>query len=392
MNNNLNVFEQLFGKQGEVKVESLESDKNFCTGVFQNGMFEKRITPIGQFVRQVNNVEIPYLTQKCQTSFVLSLPKVPIGMLHAIHKFYAHVLSVIKSEVAVQIFWDTEEKKYVFNVPKQIVAGASIKYTRNEGMWINKRYLCVVNSHSHCAFNAFFSGTDTADEVNACTFLVLGHVDKDTPSIAFRAGCNGSFADLNLSDVFDVLDDTPYEISIDNVANLTENKSVSLVGNASVPWYARHHSQKYTVNTKQNSLVSVSKAYAYDDDQDYMRFMSHGGASSYYEDLDYDNLIANWESDVLEYESIKPIHQLQINDKKSLQDFQTAFNLFAQSTLNNPDTSDIGMLIIADFVMLMDNLNYEPVETLKAIFDEYDRTMKQSELNEFFSYVCQSIG
>ena len=60
MQTNLNAFEQLFGKQGEAKVESLESDKNFCTGIYQNGVFERRVTPLGYFVRQVKSHQSRY--------------------------------------------------------------------------------------------------------------------------------------------------------------------------------------------------------------------------------------------------------------------------------------------------------------------------------------------
>lgn len=397
MQTNLNAFEQLFGKQGEAKVESLESDKNFCTGIYQNGVFERRVTPLGYFVRQVTTNETLYLTQKCTPSFVMTLPKIPVGMLHAIHKFYAHVLSVIKSEVAAQIFWDTVDQKYLLNIPKQTVAGASISYKRDEGMWADKRYICAVNSHSHCAFNAFFSGTDTADEVNACTFLVLGNVNKDMPSIAFRAGCNGSFVNLNLSDVFDVLDTSTYEVSLDEMTKLTESKNVPATVSAGVPWYAKYLAQNNTgtkvVTTTAGGKKTRLFGNDFTDDQDYLRFMADGShLYSSGRDTDYDQIISDWESDILEYEGMDVYTPLGFADKQSLKAFQDAFDLFAQSTLTNPDTSDVGMLLISDFVSLLDNLNYSPLEALKALYDEYDRMLKQDELNEFLSYVCMTVG
>ena len=47
---------------------------------------------------------IPYLSSKCDPSFSLSLPKLPIGIYNEILRFFRDIYNTIKSEVYVGVF------------------------------------------------------------------------------------------------------------------------------------------------------------------------------------------------------------------------------------------------------------------------------------------------
>lgn len=144
-----NLAQALFGNQGEALVESLESDKKFCLGLFSNGLWEKRKTQVGEFVHQVHKMDIGYLKTPCSPSFSLSLPKIPAGIFVSIVAFFRKILQSVKSEVAVQVFWDTEKQEYEVYVPEQQVASASIKFARDKGPMIDPKKVWVLDIHSH---------------------------------------------------------------------------------------------------------------------------------------------------------------------------------------------------------------------------------------------------
>ena len=64
----------LFGGRGEAKIESTESEKDFCVGLFQDGIYERRNTLIGSFVYKKNDIKTPYLTKMGEESFEYKLP------------------------------------------------------------------------------------------------------------------------------------------------------------------------------------------------------------------------------------------------------------------------------------------------------------------------------
>ncbi len=220
-----NAAYALFGSQGECKIESLESDKKFCTAMFNNGIWEKRITHIGKFVHCVSPISIPYLQTTCQPSFELSLPKLPVGIYNEILRFFRDIYNNIKSEVYVGVFWNLATLDYELYVPEQQVAGASISYKRNEGSFVDTNLVHVMDVHSHANFGAGFSGTDTADEISTKLFGVIGNVISNV-SMAWRAGCNQKFVTLTFDDIFDRTSDKTYSIPDSVKSKITEFKRV----------------------------------------------------------------------------------------------------------------------------------------------------------------------
>lgn len=395
----VNVFEALFGKQGEVKIESLESDLKFCTGIFKNGTFERRITPIGEFIRQVNNTEIPYLNLECKPSFNMSLPKIPIGMLFALEKFYIHVAQTIKSEVVAQIYWDLQDKKYVFHVPIQEVTGATVRFNRETGFFVDSRYVCVCNSHSHNTFSAFFSGVDDRNEIDTCTYLVIGNVTSPQRTYALRAGCNASYTTMLLSDLFDFNDlSDHYEISHNEMIKITEKPPTVFVGgaNSRVYSYGKTNPQGIQITRQNGSNYLSNQAIG---------TPNLGGRTVIEDPFDYEGSIY----DMYEmYENVPfledtsmytPAGRQWAYDKytageslyaSDLNRFGQAFNMLADAINDDPNASDVGYTFIYDIVELYEALNFEPLDVMKTFFDNFYVHLKQSDIESFAQYIMQT--
>ncbi len=197
----------LFGGRGEAKIESTDSEKDFCVGMFQDGIYERRNTLIGSFVYKKNDIKTPYLTKEGESSFEYKLPKPPKGMLLAIAGFFREIMAEMRnSEVMVQIWWNKKKEEYSLYVPVQQVAGASIQFKHSEELQNDTDMVWIFDIHSHNNMGAFFSGTDSADEISTRVFGVLGKLGQQDFQSSWRAGVNGNFNKLELDDLWDDTD------------------------------------------------------------------------------------------------------------------------------------------------------------------------------------------
>jgi PRTRC genetic system protein A len=195
----------LFGGEGEVKVESTESDRKFCLGVFADAIYERRNTPIGSFVHVKHAIKTPYLTTVGTPSFTLELPKPPVGLLSGVATFFRKIMRTMSNcEVMVQIYWCISEEKYKIYVPVQRVSGAAISFDHSTDLQNNPDMYWVFDIHSHNTMGAFFSGTDSADEKSTRVFGVLGKLNQTEFASVWRAGVNGKFVAQTKEDVWDM--------------------------------------------------------------------------------------------------------------------------------------------------------------------------------------------
>ena len=90
------------------------------------------------------------------------------------------------------------------------VQKATIAATHSQELQGNpQRYIWVLDIHSHNTMGAFFSGTDSADEISTRVFGVMGQISKGTTqrvnfTCKWRAGVNGKFVELNAADIWDM--------------------------------------------------------------------------------------------------------------------------------------------------------------------------------------------
>jgi PRTRC genetic system protein A len=224
----------LFGSKGEVKIESTDSEKQYCVGIFSDGSWEKRITDVGIFVTKRDDFKIPYLSKAGSPSFEFTLPKPPIGMLEGIANFFKLVMAKMKnSEVMVQIFWNKEKEKYFIYVPVQSVTGASISFTHSEELQNDPNSVWVIDIHSHNTMGAFFSGGDDADEKSTRVFGVLGQLNKEKYASVWRAGSNGYHMKLDLEDVWDVTETGVWYINEKLLDRVSERRFINHKANGS---------------------------------------------------------------------------------------------------------------------------------------------------------------
>lgn len=401
---NLDIAKLLLGKQGEVKIEDIESDKKICMGIFADGIYEKRVTPVGKFVYKKHNILFPYLDKSGEPSFEFTLPKVPFGLLTGVAAFFKDIMDKMHgSEVMVQIYWSFTEEKYFIYVPEQQVAGASIRFQHSEILQNDENVHWVLDIHSHNTMGAFFSGTDSADEKSTRVFGVIGKIkSKDEYDMVLRAGVNGSFIPLEIDYIFDKEDLSAYSIPASDFDKVTRYKftptAPSYFGQAGASrnnHYPNAHNQGYR--------RGLNHIYDYDDKyprQDHSSKSAKKRNAQSWEDDYYQSLIedGSWYGDFArgyvekeDYDYDIPEDDLLIVDLTDEEDFlwgdtidEDLFNEYRgmRDDLNTLYAArNEGMLDVADyesyFVSIFENL---------IDFDEFDERQALSMLE-----LCSSV-
>lgn len=62
----------------------------------------------------------------------------------------------------------------------------------------------LLELHTHATMSAFWSGTDNRDEQGFRFYAVVGHLDREHPTIRLRLGVYGHFWEVPLSTLFDI--------------------------------------------------------------------------------------------------------------------------------------------------------------------------------------------
>lgn len=188
--------------------EELTDDrKNAHIVVARNGVFEVRENEIGTFMAQLfgsetTSPEILGLKSFPFKSYEAKLPKIPVSLLQQTIKFFMDVCDKKNNaEAGIQIFWNREKEEYFIAVNDQEVSGASVTFERDPGL--EEKELLIMDIHSHNTMDAFWSGTDDADEKETRLYGVIGKLNTCTPTMRVRASCAGHFIDLEIGDIFD---------------------------------------------------------------------------------------------------------------------------------------------------------------------------------------------
>lgn len=126
-------------------------------------------------------------------TYELKRPKIPYKLFQGIvEDFKAHP----EKERIVQICYDEKKHEYFLSFPS---------YEESSKAFIRYQFQSiapVITIHSHNTMPAYFSHIDNRDESITGVYGVIGTVDK-TPTYKFRVGMEGSFQELNLSDLFE---------------------------------------------------------------------------------------------------------------------------------------------------------------------------------------------
>lgn len=224
----------LFGSRGECKIEDLTSDKDYCVGIYRDGVWESRRNDIGRFSYLKQEVNIPYLSKDGENFFELNLPLVPYGLILGIAEFFKKIMvSHSGAEAMVQVWWNKSEEKYQLYVPVQMVGGASVRFEHSKKLQNDKNLVWAIDIHSHNTMAAFFSAGDNADEKSTRMFGVLGQLDHTQWVSKWRAGCNGQYVNLEIEDIFDKTNNVLMHIpdsECEKVSKISYARNNALVG------------------------------------------------------------------------------------------------------------------------------------------------------------------
>lgn len=142
------------------------------------------ITPIGDFLMCTTNAFL--------SSFKRKLKPCSPRALNDAYAFFSAVYDMYRSEAALQLIYMPADDTFFWYVPMQRVAPATVTFSRYEG----EGYI-VADLHSHGGFSAFFSSVDNRDEKGTSLFGVIGNINTNKPTTVWRAGCHGTFKNLD---------------------------------------------------------------------------------------------------------------------------------------------------------------------------------------------------
>lgn len=144
-------------------------------------------------------------------SFEWILPKIENKILRQILGFFrSFIQEEAEYEVALKIYWDLKNEKYVVDCPKQVVTATNIELQHSEEFTGKNAtsYIPVMEVHSHNVMRAFFSEIDDEDEQAFNTtfgvFGVFGRLNRKKYEMVFRAKMRDDEIDINPAQLFEL--------------------------------------------------------------------------------------------------------------------------------------------------------------------------------------------
>ena len=169
-------------------------------------VYEIRNNYLGKFITPVVGCE---LLSDVRAGYIPSpqIPRIPMDLTMRIIAFFRYLTvngSSNEAEALVNIYWDTENGKFIVDTPEQIVSKVSVNSKENPD-YSNSRYIHFMDIHSHNSMRAYFSATDNADEKATRLYTVIGRLDKYFPEIRTRISNCGKFHEIDPGEVFEHL-------------------------------------------------------------------------------------------------------------------------------------------------------------------------------------------
>lgn len=167
----------------------------------KQGTFDLRALPHGNFITLQDKLENG--GAPLDLAFERKLPKIPSDLLFEIIEYFKEELS---TESMVRVVFNKEEESFSFYKAKGPRSKVSILYEFDvDESYFSPNMIQVMEIHSHNSMPAFFSSIDDQDEAHyPGVFGVIGHLDRQTPSICLRAGNLGIFKSLAVKELFEV--------------------------------------------------------------------------------------------------------------------------------------------------------------------------------------------
>ena len=183
--------------------EARASDKVICLIPSADGQFyEMRKQEQGEFIAPKSKVTE---FQQVRAGFRPALPLIPLPLIQQIISFFRSFMSGNEEyEALALIYWDKVERKFFAYVPKQAVRKEHIEADLRDCPYDDdSRYIRYADIHSHNSMDPFFSLEDNWDERGTGLYFVMGHLERFFPELKARISCEGSFVEIDPSEVID---------------------------------------------------------------------------------------------------------------------------------------------------------------------------------------------
>ena len=210
-------------KVDPVADEDLTKEINYVLAA--NGLFKVTKKPVAVYTEKVEDitVSLPGLPE-LEEGFRLLIPKIPGKYAIQLLSWYRDVYKKDGTECSVLFFWNhrnvdipqfdalnrplkglTVDGQLIVYVPEQENSSTLSEFGDDEMVdWFRQNMALLLESHSHNSMDAFFSGTDDANEKMNQFYHVWGRVDQDIPAYVLRYVVGNTRKMVKLSDLFDI--------------------------------------------------------------------------------------------------------------------------------------------------------------------------------------------
>lgn len=128
------------------------------------------------------------------------LPKIPVNILHTVIEFFRQDIS---KEAYCKLCYSNKSEEYFIMTGIQKMTPNSVTYTFDSEIFHDRNVIQVMDIHSHCDMEAYFSRIDDHDECYPGVFAVIGKLHNNCPQMRIRAGYEGYFTFLNPLELFE---------------------------------------------------------------------------------------------------------------------------------------------------------------------------------------------
>ncbi len=215
----LEMLRSALKENSTYQIGEFKESKTRVTHVWQsNGIYEVRKASLGYLVMKIADGAFPELPQTLTEGVVLEVPKVPYKVFLDLWNFFKVVHNKLKSEVYVSVYYDKENNNWIYFIPKQDVSGGMVDIKPEWGREIielRKKYIHILETHSHHTMTGRFSAIDDADHTEPDVIhLVIGNIYEDSPTYQIRFAKGTKKVNLSLGDVFDINNDYKFDINL----------------------------------------------------------------------------------------------------------------------------------------------------------------------------------
>lgn len=162
--------------------------------VAQDGVYLEVARPAMVLMHRIapSKVAMPYgtLNESISLSYGRLSEHLPL-----LRQFLADARAALPNEFAAWLIWDDFDRRLRYAPCKTIEATpGSVHFERPK---LDEHESCAVDLHSHGTLAAFFSPTDDIDDAGEVKIAgVVGNIDTDQPTSAFRICALGLFIDV----------------------------------------------------------------------------------------------------------------------------------------------------------------------------------------------------